>query len=201
MRPVTPRRPGRPKSGKAALTQHDVIAAALTLLDTGGEPALTMRALATSLGVTPMALYHHVGSRDQLTGLLVQQVFGTPEGWWQHDAPHLDRIARIMSGYVTRATAHPALLLLVFRTPSALTGPLREITQTLTETLRDMDLPDPLHIQWRDLLIDHAHGFILSDAMQHDPKGALPGYHANLSRLLSHLARDCGQPAPDSDTA
>ncbi|HEY3179564.1 MAG TPA: TetR/AcrR family transcriptional regulator C-terminal domain-containing protein [Casimicrobiaceae bacterium] len=56
------------KRGK--LTRERVLAEALVLLDQEGVQALSMRRLAAHLGVTPMALYNHVGSkRDLLRGI------------------------------------------------------------------------------------------------------------------------------------
>lgn len=49
-----------------SLTKDDVVAQALTLLDEGGLPDLSMRRLATSLGIQPSALYWHVASKQVL---------------------------------------------------------------------------------------------------------------------------------------
>lgn len=48
------------------LTRDKVIEAGLALLDCEGVGAVTMRAVAESLNVTPMALYNHVSSKDDL---------------------------------------------------------------------------------------------------------------------------------------
>ncbi|AHH21645.1 putative transcriptional regulator, TetR family [Nocardia nova SH22a] len=50
------------------------MAAARELIETHGVQALTMRRLATELGVTPMAVYHHVADRDALLLLLLEEV-------------------------------------------------------------------------------------------------------------------------------
>ncbi len=49
------------------------MAAARELIDTHGVQALTMRRLATELGVTPMAVYHHVADKDALLLLLLDE--------------------------------------------------------------------------------------------------------------------------------
>lgn len=51
---------------RAGLDRDDMVAAALTLIETEGPAALTMRRLATALGVTTTTIYWHVGSRDEL---------------------------------------------------------------------------------------------------------------------------------------
>lgn len=53
---------GRPP----AVERDSLIAAALTVLDSDGIDGLTMRRLARELGVSPMAAYRHVGSKEEL---------------------------------------------------------------------------------------------------------------------------------------
>ena len=65
---------GRPAQG-AGVTRDDILTAAMTLLDQGGGSGLTMRALATRLGVTPMSLYHHVEDRTGLLRALSDRVY------------------------------------------------------------------------------------------------------------------------------
>jgi len=49
-----------------------VLDAALALADESGLGAVTMHAVATRLGVTPMALYRHVGDKAALLDGLVE---------------------------------------------------------------------------------------------------------------------------------
>lgn len=51
-----------------------MLGAALRLLDAEGVDALTMRRLARELGVSAMALYRHVGSKDDLLMVLVDRL-------------------------------------------------------------------------------------------------------------------------------
>lgn len=54
--------------------------AAVELADAGGLPAASMRAVAESLGVTPMALYKHVADRSQLVDEMLDHVLAsTPD--------------------------------------------------------------------------------------------------------------------------
>ena len=48
------------------LTPQAVVTTALALADRHGLEALTMRGLATGLGVEAMSLYHHFASKDAL---------------------------------------------------------------------------------------------------------------------------------------
>ncbi len=56
------------------LTEGDVVAAALRLTRRTGLAGLSMRALADELGVTTMAAYHHVSSKEALLDLVANAV-------------------------------------------------------------------------------------------------------------------------------
>lgn len=92
----------------AELDTARIAAAALAVADAHGVSGFTMRAVAKALGVTPMALYHHVEDKAALATLLVdaairQHPLPPPTGVWQDD---LLTIARWMRD--SRA-AHPAV--------------------------------------------------------------------------------------------
>jgi TetR/AcrR family transcriptional regulator, tetracycline repressor protein len=61
------------------LTRVKVIEAGLELIDREGPDAMTMRRLAASLGVTPMALYNHVSSKKDLLQAVAEHVLGQTE--------------------------------------------------------------------------------------------------------------------------
>src|SRR4051794_1134523 len=64
------RRRGRPPT----IDREAVLDTAVRLLDAEGVEALTMRRLAGELGVSAMAPYRHVGSRDELLMVLVDRL-------------------------------------------------------------------------------------------------------------------------------
>ncbi|MGA0568696.1 TetR/AcrR family transcriptional regulator [Rathayibacter sp. KR2-224] len=55
-------------------TNAEILAAALRLVEEGGPDALTMKAVASGVGVQPPSLYKRVQSREHLLGLVVEQV-------------------------------------------------------------------------------------------------------------------------------
>jgi AcrR family transcriptional regulator len=57
------------------LSRARVLEAAVTLADQIGLEAFSMRGLAQELGVVPMALYKHVGNKDELLDGMVDIVF------------------------------------------------------------------------------------------------------------------------------
>lgn len=75
-------------AGRAKLSKAAVLDRALALGDAVGLDALTIRRLATDLGVTPMALYWHFHSKEELLAALGDRVWqeidinvGPAAGW------------------------------------------------------------------------------------------------------------------------
>lgn len=62
-------------TGRPALTRPGILAAAVELADRDGVAALSMRALASRLGVEAMSLYHHVANKEDLLDGMVDLVF------------------------------------------------------------------------------------------------------------------------------
>jgi TetR/AcrR family tetracycline transcriptional repressor len=92
----------------ASLDKEKITATALALLDKRGLSAFTIRALAVALGVSPMALYHHVHNKAELAALVVdaslhQHPLAIPTGNWREDLWAMARWTREM------ALAHPAV--------------------------------------------------------------------------------------------
>ncbi|WP_460490576.1 TetR family transcriptional regulator, partial [Corynebacterium nasicanis] len=56
------------------LTRDSIIAAAVTILDTYGLADMSMRRVATSLGVAPGALYWHIANKQQLITAIAEEI-------------------------------------------------------------------------------------------------------------------------------
>jgi AcrR family transcriptional regulator len=95
---------------KPRFTHDDLVDAALSVIDAEGFAALSLRAVARELGITSMAIYTYVASREELYRLVVDRLisaeldaFEWPERW--PDA--LRAFAARLSDLVDR---HPALI-------------------------------------------------------------------------------------------
>jgi AcrR family transcriptional regulator len=77
------RRPASPQA--SPLSREAIVTAAVEALDADGLAALSMRKLATRLGVAPMSLYWHVPTKDAVLELAMDEVFG------EVGVPDLDR--------------------------------------------------------------------------------------------------------------
>jgi AcrR family transcriptional regulator len=72
----------------ARLDREQVVSAAIALADEAGLDAVSLRGVADRLGVTPMALYRHVASKDDLLDEMADRLYGeldlpaAGEPWW-----------------------------------------------------------------------------------------------------------------------
>jgi len=76
-----------------------VLRAALDVADAHGVAGLTIRSLATALGVKPMSVYHHVANKDEILDGIVDLVFGemeppVPGGDWRVEIRKRSRSTR-----------------------------------------------------------------------------------------------------------
>ena len=69
----------RQPAANPALSRDEISRVALELGQTEGFDQLSMRSLARVLGVTPMALYHHVKDKQDLNALLVDTILSRVE--------------------------------------------------------------------------------------------------------------------------
>lgn len=81
---------------RAPLDRDRIVATALRIVDERGVAGLSLRALADDLGVTPMAIYWHVGDKDELLELVGQAVLAqievpAPRGDWREQLRDLHR--------------------------------------------------------------------------------------------------------------
>ncbi|OBB31772.1 transcriptional regulator [Mycolicibacterium peregrinum] len=109
----------RPRS----LTQRQVAAAALEVVDTDGLAGLSMRAVARQLGMGTMSLYRYVADRDELEAMVVDLVLdgvdlALPRGSARHQLAELAERVR------TVTARHPAVAPLMLthrhRSPASL---------------------------------------------------------------------------------
>lgn len=95
------------------LSRDRIIAAAKVLGEREGADRLTIRALASELDVSPMAIYRHVGSKSEILGLLVD-AFIEDAAVLAHDEPYwldwmLETARRMRSAMAARPELLPLL--------------------------------------------------------------------------------------------
>ncbi|MGX1807482.1 TetR/AcrR family transcriptional regulator [Nocardia sp. NPDC055321] len=76
---------------RAELDADRIVATAVALADRDGPAGATLPKIAAALSVTPMSLYRHVGSKDELVALMGDAAFGpvpdslVAQGEWRTD--------------------------------------------------------------------------------------------------------------------
>jgi AcrR family transcriptional regulator len=146
----------------ARLNRMRVLDATLALASERGLAAVTMRAVAEQLGVTPMALYRHVGDKQGLLDALVERLLleipaPDPAQDWREQLHGMAQSLR------DTAKRHPELFILLFQRPAttrAATGPRNAIYQAL----RAAGVPEEKLKQTERLLSTFMLGFAASEA-------------------------------------
>ncbi|MFG2330347.1 TetR/AcrR family transcriptional regulator [Streptomyces sp. NPDC048604] len=117
-------------SPRASLTPQRIAAVAVELADREGFAALTMRRIATELGVAPMAAYRHVSGKEDLWALMVDQVSaeldgpGELSGWRETLRVHAQRTRAMMLRHPWLAQMPAPLFAL---TPNRMAGAERQL--------------------------------------------------------------------------
>ena len=124
------------ESERARLTRAAVVDCALALADASGLDALTIRKLATELGVTPMALYWHFRGKDELLEGLAERVWSEIDiAAVDRTAPWADQLRGLLVSLLTVLRAHPAAAQLLAQSDKNSAAALNAIEVTL-ELLR-----------------------------------------------------------------
>lgn len=138
------------------LSRDRIVAAATGLADEEASGEVTMRTLASRLGVrSPMALYRYVGSKDGLADLMADQVYGQfavtrGEGW----RPALRSLG--MSGWAA-VQRHPWFARLAFSRPPLGPNALTVYDAALAE-LDPLDLPAATRMGFVSTVLGHVLG-------------------------------------------
>jgi AcrR family transcriptional regulator len=144
------------------ISREAIVAAAIKLLDREGLAALSMRRLAEELGTGAASLYWHVGSKDGLLDLVLDQLIGEQQvpdpdpGHWQEQ---LKEVARTQRATTLR---HPYLVRIsIGRIPM---GPnALRYSERVLAILRAGGLSPRLAVQGYLLLISAVNGFTLDE--------------------------------------
>ncbi len=121
---------------RTRLTRDAVVDRALALADESGLEGLTIRKLAAELGVTPMALYWHFRSKEELLDGLGDRVWAEINVEVDRTAPWPDQLRRLFESLLTVLRAHPAAPGLLVRTQKLEVAGAMNATETALEILR-----------------------------------------------------------------
>ncbi|MGH3400720.1 MAG: TetR/AcrR family transcriptional regulator [Streptosporangiaceae bacterium] len=99
---------GASDGDRARLSKSVVVDRALALADAQGLEGLTIRRLAQDLGVTPMALYWHFRSKEDLLMALGDRVWEEVDVSLKPGADWITQLHGLMESLVRMLRAHPA---------------------------------------------------------------------------------------------
>jgi AcrR family transcriptional regulator len=158
------RKQGRPKASEESLTRERILTAALQLANRHGVAHLTMRRLATALGVDPMSIYHYLPGKAAVIAGMVEMVFGQFRVATTEDAPWQEQVRAFVAAYrhLTRAYANLVLHLVTDAEAGAKAAlPANEI---LYRALAKAGLPPRLVLHAADLIVDYLNGYALAES-------------------------------------
>jgi AcrR family transcriptional regulator len=178
----------------AQIDRAGILDAAMKLADYAGIEAVTMHAVARWLGVTPMALYRHVDSKDALLDGLVEQLLTSfptlPEtGSWA------DRLTAMADGIRATARQHPAVFPLLL-TRSATTPDARKVRDSALSALAESGIPPDQVARTERLLATAILGFATSEVagrFRGRDQETIDGDFAELMRWLKLAVADLRQ--------
>ena len=120
----------------ARLTRERVVAAALGIVDREGLDALTMRALGRTLGVDPMAVYHHLPNKAAILDAVAEAVIAEVPADPDAGLPWPEQVAALARGYRAALRRHPNALPAVATRPDVSVAALRLLDVALGVALR-----------------------------------------------------------------
>ena len=132
-----------PDGERARLSKRAVTDRALKLADADGLEALTIRKLAQDLGVTPMALYWHFRSKEDLLEGMAEQVWSEIEVHVDASAPWWAQLQGGLESLLSVLRAHPSAPQLVLEHEKRNEAALRA-TEAALEILLGAGF-DPVH--------------------------------------------------------
>lgn len=184
------RRRGRPPADAAVLSVDRIVDAALRTLESSpGE--CSMRGIAATLGVDPMALYHHVDGKQALLDAVLARTFRAldrlPSRFARMPDP-LDRLHALALCYLRCVAPVPQLTRQLARGPASPAH--RQFDRAFEAALGCEVGPGSVQGVARDLLVDFLHGAAL--AGRKEAEAALRRAWPLLARALGPA---CGVPA------
>ncbi len=194
--------------------REEILDAALAIADERGLDGVSMRAVAERVGVTPMALYRHVGGKaellDDMAGHLLSALLppddgqdrqGDQQGHQQGAQRWDERLAALAHGFRAMVRRHPWAAPLLFSRPAVTPDAVRAV-DVIFAALIEAGVPDREVPRLERLLSTFVIGFAASEVSGRFaggsldprarrgrlPEGELPA-HARLTPWL-HLPAD-----------
>ena len=173
-----------------ALSRERIVEAAIEILDTDGENALTFRALAARLATGSGAIYHHVASKNELlaaaTNAVITQVMSGVAG----GAEPQQAIRAIALGVFDAIDAHPWVGTQLSREPWQTA--VLHVFEGIGEQLQALGVPERAQFDSASALVN----YILGLAGQYAAGARLIPRDTNRTAFLATVAAQWAQLDP-----
>ncbi|TDD58564.1 TetR/AcrR family transcriptional regulator [Kribbella antibiotica] len=160
---------------RRALSQDEVLDAALALLDQGGPAAASIRGIAAKVGVAPNAVYTYFPDKAAVTGALVERLLGASDhgAFADPTRPWRERVEALATDLRERMVAHPGAAALLMSGP--MDGPrATAIGEQLQDLLIQAGLDEVDAARATYLLIVFVLGSIALEVADEAEPGPLP---------------------------
>ncbi|MCT9112662.1 TetR/AcrR family transcriptional regulator [Streptomyces mirabilis] len=186
----------RPERREEPLSRQRIVEAAIGLLDTAGEGALTFRALAERLATGPGAIYWHVTGKDELLNAATDAVIATMTSDTTSTAGTAaatpqEAIRTLALGVFDAIDAHPWIGTQLARAPSQ--SPLLRVFEHLGRHIQTLGVPHPAQFTAASALLNYILGVGGQNAA--NARGHHP--HTSRTELLNTTASAWADLDPD----
>jgi TetR/AcrR family transcriptional regulator, tetracycline repressor protein len=165
----------RRRGPRRALTEDDILDAALSLLDGGGPDAASVRGIAARVGVAPNAVYTYFPDKAAVVKALVERLLGLVDHdvFADRDQPWRERVEALALELRAQLSAHPGAVPLMIGGP--MDGPnALALNERLLQLLADAGLDPTDAARASYLLIVYVFGAIALEVADVQQAGPLP---------------------------
>ncbi|MFJ1601815.1 TetR/AcrR family transcriptional regulator [Streptomyces sp. NPDC088253] len=146
----------RPERREEPLSRERIVEAAIGLLDTAGEGALTFRALAERLATGPGAIYWHVTGKDELLHAATDAVVAATMTADTADATPQEAIRALALGVFDAIDAHPWIGTQLARAPGQ--SPMLRVFEHLGRQVQTLGVPHTTQFTAASALLNYILG-------------------------------------------
>jgi AcrR family transcriptional regulator len=154
--------PDEQETHRRTLTRERVVAEALAVISADGLQALSMRTLATRLGVVPGALYRHIRSKEQFHDLILDGVLAEVDCRVDHSRNWTEQVTTLAQRLRTVLEDYPGIAGLL-KTRDPLSPHSLALAEAFLAALHAAGLPERQTALAFRLIYDYTLGFALSD--------------------------------------
>ncbi|MFF7887619.1 TetR/AcrR family transcriptional regulator [Streptomyces sp. NPDC020794] len=181
----------RPERREKPLSRQRIVEAAIGLLDTAGESALTFRALAERLATGPGAIYWHITGKDELLHAATDAVVTTTLTADTADATPQEAIRTLALGVFDAIDAHPWIGTQLARAPGQ--SPMLRVFEHLGRQVQALGVPHTAQFTAASALLNYILGVggqNAANARGHQPDTNRTEFLNTVSAAWAHLDPD-----------